>query len=82
MTCFKTKGDANDSEDSFLIDESRVIGAVKLGIPKLGYVVRFVQLRWYFVVPLAVLVLIFFKLMGIYLAPAENETADDKAQTK
>jgi signal peptidase len=82
VTCFKTKGDANDSEDSFLIDESRVIGAVKLGIPKLGYVVRFVQLRWYFVVPLAVLVLIFFKLMGIYLAPAENETADDKAQTK
>ena len=32
VTCFKTKGDANDSDDSFLIDESRVVGTVKFGI--------------------------------------------------
>lgn len=74
VTCFRTKGDANDSEDSFLIDEERVIGTVKLGIPKLGYIVRFVQLRWYFIVPLIVLIFVFFKLIGIYLAPKEEES--------
>lgn len=82
VTCFKTKGDANDSEDSFLIDESRVIGTVKLGIPIFGYVVRFVQLRWYFVVPLIILIIVFFKLIGIYLAPrrkGEAELADGEA---
>lgn len=72
VTCFRTKGDANDSGDSFLIDEDRVIGTVKLGIPKLGYIVRFVQLRWYFIVPLVILVFVFFKLIGMYLAPEED----------
>lgn len=72
VTCFRTKGDANDSEDSFLIDEGRLIGVVRFGIPKIGYIVRFVQLRWYFLVPLIVLIFVFFKLIGIYLAPAED----------
>lgn len=72
VTCFRTKGDANDSEDSFLIDEERVIGVVKLGIPKIGYIVRFVQLRWYFVLPLVILIFVFFKLLGIYFARDEE----------
>ena len=75
VTCFKTKGDANDSEDTFLIDESRVVGTVKLGIPVLGYIVRFVQLRWYFIVPLIILIIVFFKLVGMYLAPRKKEKA-------
>ena len=74
VTCFKTKGDANDSDDSFLIDEERVIGTVKFGIPVLGYIVRFVQLRWYFIVPLIILVIVFFRLIGIYLAPRRKKT--------
>ena len=45
VTCFKTKGDANSDEDGFLIDERRIVGKVTAGIPKLGYVIRFVQLR-------------------------------------
>ena len=77
VTCFRTKGDANDSEDSFLIDEKRVIGVVKFGIPKLGYIVRFVQLRWYFVVPLIILIIVFFKLVGMYLAPKEDAHEND-----
>lgn len=66
VTCFKTKGDANNSEDSFLIDESRVIGKVKFHVPKLGVIVRFVQLRWYFILPLIVLLFVFFKMMKYY----------------
>ena len=72
VTCFRTKGDANDSEDSFLIDEERVIGVVKAGIPKVGFAVRFVQLRWFLLIPLIVLILVFFKLLGIYLAPHDG----------
>ena len=81
VTCFKTKGDANDSEDSFLIDEERVIGPVKFSIPKMGYVVRFVQMRWYFIVPLIALIFVFFKLIGIYLAP-KKEAAEQAAESK
>lgn len=67
VTCFRTKGDANDTEDAFLLDESRVIGVVKLHLPKMGYVLRFVQLRWYFIVPLLILLFVFMALMKRYL---------------
>ena len=73
VTCFKTKGDANNTEDSFLIDESRVIGTVAVAVPKLGTVVRFVQLRWYFMIPLVILVVIFFKLLAIYFSSGGEE---------
>lgn len=81
VTCFRTKGDANDSEDSFLIDEKRVIGTVKFYIPKLGYVVRFVQLRWYFVLPLLALIWLFFRLLRMYFAPQEDEE-DNEAEAE
>ncbi|MCR4760922.1 MAG: signal peptidase I [Oscillospiraceae bacterium] len=66
VTCFRTKGDANDTADSFLIDESRVVGKVKFHIPKLGTVLRFIQLRWYFIVPLVILFFAFLELMKYY----------------
>lgn len=68
VTCFRTKGDANDAEDSFLIDESRLIGKVTFHVPVLGTAVRFVQLRWYFIVPLVLLVIVFFWLMRRWFA--------------
>ena len=75
VTCFRTKGDANDTKDSFLIDQKRVIGTVRFYVPKLGYIVRFVQLRWYFVLPLAALIWLFFRLLRMYFAP-ETEAED------
>ncbi|MBR4628595.1 MAG: signal peptidase I [Ruminococcus sp.] len=74
VTCFRTKGDANDSEDSFLIDEDRVIGVVKFHVPHLGHIVRFIQLRWYFVIPFILLIAVFFHLMQLYFAPPKVET--------
>lgn len=80
-TCFRTKGDANDSEDSFLIDSSRVIGKVAFAIPVLGYVIRFVQLRWYFVVPLAVLLIVLLHLVKKYFeAGAEDDEQEENPQ--
>ncbi len=73
VTCFRTKGDANDSEDSFLIDESRVIGAVSFSVPKLGYVFRFVQLRWYFVAALIVLIGVFLHLIKMYFSSERKD---------
>ena len=81
VTCFKTKGDANDSEDTFLIDEERVVGVVTFKIPVMGYVVRFVQMRWYFIVPIIALIFVFFKLMGIYLAPSRKQ-AEEETQSE
>lgn len=78
VTCFKTKGDKNNTEDAFLLDESRVIGTVEFGIPKLGYIVRFIQLRWYFVVPLIILVFVLFKLIGIYLSSGNTDDAESE----
>lgn len=80
ITCFKTKGDANDAEDSFLIDSSRLIGKVTFHIPMIGYIIRFVQLRWYFVIPLVIMIFVFFELMKIYLSSdkEENENKDSK----
>jgi signal peptidase len=72
VTCFKTKGDANEVEDGFLIDSSRVIGVEKVCIPKLGIVIRFIQLRWYIVITLVVLVFVFFKLLSYYFAESEE----------
>jgi signal peptidase len=66
VTCFRTKGDANNIEDAFLIDEGRVIGKVQFHLPKFGMIVRFVQLRWYFILPLVALMFVFFKMMKYY----------------
>jgi signal peptidase len=72
VTCFKTKGDANEVEDGFLIDSSRVIGVEKVCIPKLGIIIRFIQLRWYMVITLVVLVFVFFKLLSYYFSESEE----------
>lgn len=81
VTCFRTKGDANDSEDSFLIDEGRVIGTVQFHMPKLGLVIRFIQLRWFFVVPLIILLFIFFALMKRYFMLKSEDNAAEKEET-
>ncbi len=74
VTCFKTKGDANDTEDSFLIDENRVIGTVSFHIPGLGYVIRFVQLRWYIIVPIIIMIFVFFHLLKVYFSYNKEES--------
>ncbi len=83
VTCFKTKGDANDTEDSFLIDSSRLIGKEAFHIPVIGYIIRFVQLKWYFVIPLVIMIFVFFELVKIYfqMSPdsvSKPEEAPDK----
>jgi signal peptidase len=73
VTCFRTKGDANEDEDGFLLDSSRLIGKVSFHIPKVGYIIRFVQLKWYFVIPLVIMIYIFFQLMKTYFSDESEE---------
>lgn len=77
VTCFRTRGDANDSEDSFLIESDRVIGTVNFGIPYLGYVVRFIQLRWYIVLPIVIMVAVFFYLLKRYFLIGNDDDEED-----
>ena len=78
VTCFRTQGDANDAQDSFLIDGERVIGTVNFGIPAIGYVVRFVQLRWYIIIPIVIMIAVFFQLLKRFflIKDDEPETAE------
>ena len=76
VTCFRTKGDANDSEDSFLIDEEKVIGKAVFGIPKLGYIIRFAQLRWYYIAAITVMIIVFICLLKRYFKTDEED--DDR----
>lgn len=78
VTCFRTKGDANKDEDSFLIESDRVIGTVKFGIPKLGYVIRFIQLKWYFVAAFAVMLIVFIHLLKQYVNMGNEEDEDNE----
>lgn len=78
VTCFRTKGDSNNTEDSFLIDSSRVIGKVSFSVPKIGYAIRFVQLRWYFVLPLAVMLIVLLKLIKVYFS--YDKSSSDEPQ--
>ncbi len=68
VTCFKTKGDANQDDDPFIIDEGRVIGVVKTRIPKLGYVILFTQNYYVGVIIFIVMFAIFFNLIKKYAA--------------
>lgn len=82
VTCFRTKGDSNNAEDSFLVDETRVMGTVKFHVPKLGIVVRFVQLRWYFVVPLVILLFVFLGLMKHYFELRAEDDEEEEQEPK
>lgn len=65
-TCFKTRGDANDSDDPFIIDESRVIGVVKFRIPFVGYIALFAQNYYIPLIAFIILFSIFITLLKKY----------------
>lgn len=61
--CFKTKGDANETEDPFVIDGNRMIGVVKMRIPLVGHLVQFVQYNYIIIIVMVVLFSVFFTLL-------------------
>lgn len=63
---YRTKGDANDTADAALIEQSQVIGKVILSIPFAGYVAVFIQQKTVFAVLACMLIqeLIFMMLQN------------------
>ena len=51
---FRTKGDANDTFDSYLLPAESVVGQVKYNIPWIGYLVGFIQSSFGFILLLAI----------------------------
>lgn len=82
VTCFRTRGDANNAEDSFLIDSSRVVGVVSFSLAKVGYIVRFVQLRWYLVIPVVIMIAVLFRLLKHYFLLGKEEDEDEEETAK
>lgn len=80
--CFITKGDANKTADAASIDEGRLIGKVTFGVPKMGYVIEFVKAKWYFILIIAILIGVFFKLLKHYFLMGKDEDENDKGKKK
>lgn len=78
---YRTKGDANDSEDRAIIKQSEVLGKVLFKIPMIGYVKTFLSSKFgWFVVIIVPCVLIIgydiLKLIGV-INKKEEKTADN-----
>ena len=42
-TVYRTKGDANDVEDNYLVPGNHIIGSPKFSVPYLGYLISYIQ---------------------------------------
>lgn len=47
---YRTKGDANETEDAVLLEQSQIVGKVILAVPFAGYVAVFIQQKTVFAV--------------------------------
>lgn len=72
---FRTKGDANEDEDPFIVPAQNVVGEVVFHLPYLGYVASFIQTRLGLLVTLFVpgLIIIILELRNIWQALTEKE---------
>ena len=73
---FRTKGDANEDHDSYLVPPENVVGKVCFHIPLLGYVAQFIKTPLGFILMLFVpgFIIIVMEVRNIRQAIAENET--------
>lgn len=76
VTCFETKGDANNTSDAFILKEDKLIGKVSFSIPKLGSIVEFIKMRWYLIIPIIIMIAVFFQLLKRYFLLGKEEKDD------
>ncbi len=50
-----------------------------IGIPKLGSIVAFIKLRWYFIIPIIIMIAVFFLLLKRYFLLGKAEEDEKKA---
>jgi signal peptidase len=73
---FKTKGDANEDIDPFIVPIANVVGKVSFHVPYLGYVTKFVKTRWGILLTLFVpgLIIIAMEIRNIWRELSAKET--------
>ncbi len=72
---FRTKGDANEDTDPFLVPAENVVGKVVFCVPYFGYVASFIQTKLGFLLTLFVpgLIIIILELRNIWHALNEKD---------
>jgi signal peptidase I len=61
---FFTKGDANSNLDSQPISHNQIIGAVKLVIPKLGFLIIFLRSKYFSIFIILSIIYFLYKLVA------------------
>ena len=79
---FRTKGDANNTEDGTLVHPQNVIGTPVLAIPEIGYLVDYVQHPpgMYFGIAGAALLLVLVFVPDLLFGDEEEKKKDPEAQ--
>lgn len=77
----RTKGDANEHADPFVVSSESLVGRVCFSVPYLGYIARFVKSRLglLFTLYLPGLAIVLVEAKGIWRALAEEESAKRQA---
>lgn len=77
---FRTKGDANEHEDSGLVEASNIVGKVVFGLPYLGYLVTYIQQPpgMYMAISAAAVVLLLIVLPDLLFEDKEKKENDNE----
>jgi signal peptidase len=75
LSYFRTKGDANDAPDPFIVPVQNVVGKVCFHIPYLGYVTQFIKTRLGMLLTLCIpgLIIIAMEIRNIWRVVTEDE---------
>ena len=81
---FRTKGDANDSEDASLVHYKNVIGTPVFTIPCLGYVANYIQNPpgTYIAIAVGAILLLLVFLPGLFSVEASRKVPPEKPPEK
>ena len=81
---FRTKGDANESEDGGLVHYRNVVGSPVFTIPYLGYVANYIQNPpgIYVAISAGAILLLLLFLPDLFLTEEPEETTDKKQKRK
>jgi signal peptidase len=75
LSYFRTKGDANEDTDPFIVPVQNVAGEVCFHIPYLGYVVQFIKTPWGILLTLCIpgLIIIAMEIRNVWQVLTEEE---------
>jgi signal peptidase len=78
---FRTKGDANEDADPFIVGSQSVVGSVCFDVPYLGYVTQFIKSRLGLLLTLYLpgLIIVLMEVRNIWRVLTEKKSAREEA---